>query len=231
VESNAGRFEKMRIEGCGLRDTERLRQGTTINRHFLSVFICLHLWRISSSSAAEFQVHLGQFAGPPIQIIQMPHLSRVMAHIGLRPPFIDARQTAERMLNGLNHGSPIIAPLIFDHRDFGIQAQPIDHLAKLIRSTVGLGFRVLRTDGQSPQQTAAMLLGPESQMTVYLLNQSLAASAISIQGLPPGKAFRQQVWNGDGDGKTGFDRSLIVDLNGRIDLQAPPRSVIALSAR
>jgi hypothetical protein len=197
----------------------------------LSVFICLHLWQISSSSAAEFHVHLGQFAGPPIQMIQMPHLSRLFARIDLRPPIINAEQSADLILNELNHGSPILAPLIFDHRDFGTQAQPIDHLAALIHSTTANNFRALRIDSQSTQQTATMLLGPESQMTIYLLNEDVDASTFSITGLPPGKAFRQQVWFGHDDRRTRFDRNIIADLDGRIDLQLPAGSFIALSAR
>jgi hypothetical protein len=196
-----------------------------------SVFICVHLWFISSSSAAKFHVHLGQFAGPPIQIIQMPNLSRLIWGIGLRPPIIDAQKTAGLILTNLNHGSPILTPLIFDHLDFGIPTQPIDQLAKLFQSTTGPNYRPLRIDNSSTQQTATMLLGPESQMTIYLLNQDSAASPISISGLPPGKAFRQQVWFGHGDGRTRFDRNIIADQAGRIDLRLPKDSLIALSAR
>jgi hypothetical protein len=113
----------------------------------------------------------------------------------------------------------------------GWKKKPTFWLTRLFTHSCAPGWRALRVGGNSRELIATAMLGRESEMTIYILNRREQAEPIHISGLPPGKAFRQQIWNKTGDGTNSFGQNVIVDLSRHIHLIAPPRAMIALTAK
>jgi hypothetical protein len=113
----------------------------------------------------------------------------------------------------------------------GYPLYPLYYMTWLFTHTSRPGWKVVesRHENNPLKYVAAMTDQEGMNLTLYALNKSNGLLPFAIGGLPPGKSFRQLVWNKDQDGKLVKMTDAVSDEKGVIRLNVPGQSVTSLT--
>ncbi|MDF2713242.1 MAG: hypothetical protein K0R28_167 [Paenibacillus sp.] len=107
--------------------------------------------------------------------------------------------------------------------------RPAYYMQKLMATTTGQGWQVLRYVGTSGSKLVTPFRGPSGEWTVFALSTDSEAASFSIGNLPSDTDFRVHMWNGDGSGKISTAGTVNSGASGTVAFHAPAGSLVVLT--